>query len=82
MRWGAANLGISLSTNHTVPYGRGFLGWRCSRHFVPGCDRTVPPGHFAKKKDSLRIYPLMAFKAVFITVWVRSALLEECVQSK
>jgi hypothetical protein len=23
------------------------LGWRCPRHFVPGYDRTVPPGHFA-----------------------------------
>ena len=22
-------------------------GWRCPRHFVPGYDRTVPPGHFA-----------------------------------
>ena len=25
----------------------GTLGWRCPRHFVPGYDRTVPPGHFA-----------------------------------
>src|SRR5271166_3891080 len=25
----------------------GSLGWRCPRHFVPGYDRTVPPGHFA-----------------------------------
>src|SRR5271165_5494742 len=24
----------------------GSLGWRCPRHFVPGYDRTVPPGHF------------------------------------
>ena len=23
------------------------FGWRCPRHFVPGYDRTVPPGHFA-----------------------------------
>jgi hypothetical protein len=22
----------------------GSFGWRCSRHFVPGYDRTVPPG--------------------------------------
>src|SRR5271166_7166562 len=30
------------------PTGRlGSLGWRCPRHFVPGYDRTVPPGHFA-----------------------------------
>jgi hypothetical protein len=31
-------------TNHTVPYGAALLGWRCPRHFVPGYDRTVPPG--------------------------------------
>src|SRR5580693_6233901 len=31
--------------NHTVPYGTALLGWRCPRHFVPGYDRTVPPGH-------------------------------------
>ena len=29
------------------PYGTALLGWRCPRHFVPGYDRTVPPGHFA-----------------------------------
>jgi hypothetical protein len=22
----------------------GSFGWRCPRHFVPGYDRTVPPG--------------------------------------
>ena len=27
--------------------GRLPLGWHCSRHFVPGYDRTVPPGRFA-----------------------------------
>jgi hypothetical protein len=27
-----------------VPYGTVLLGWGCSRHFVPGYDRTVPPG--------------------------------------
>jgi hypothetical protein len=32
---------------HTVPYGTGFSGWRFPRHFVPGYDRTVPPGRFA-----------------------------------
>jgi hypothetical protein len=26
----------------------GSLGWRFSRHFVPGYDRTVPPGHSAR----------------------------------
>jgi hypothetical protein len=27
------------------------LGLRCPRHFVPGYDRTVPPGHFATGSD-------------------------------
>jgi hypothetical protein len=39
--------GAHTCTNQTVPYGTALLGWRCSRHFVPGYDRTVPPGHFA-----------------------------------
>ena len=30
--------------NQTVPYGTVPWGWRCPRHFVPGYDRTVPPG--------------------------------------
>jgi hypothetical protein len=30
--------------NQVVPYGTALLGWRCSRHFVPGYDRTVPLG--------------------------------------
>src|ERR1700721_1369289 len=34
-------------TNQTVPYGTALLGWCCSRHFVPGYDRAVPPGHLA-----------------------------------
>src|ERR1700722_18556712 len=34
-------------TNHTVPYGTAPLTWRGPRHFVPGYDRTVPPGHLA-----------------------------------
>ena len=39
---------LGLATpDHTVPYGTALLGWRCPRHFVPGYDRTVPPGHFA-----------------------------------
>ena len=28
------------------PAGRLFWGWRYPRHFAPGYDRTVPPGHF------------------------------------
>jgi hypothetical protein len=27
------------------PYGTARLGARCPRHFVPGYDQAVPPGH-------------------------------------
>jgi hypothetical protein len=27
----------------------GSLGWRCSRHFVPGYDRCVPPGRACRR---------------------------------
>ena len=37
----------SFVLDRTVPYGTGSFGWRFSRHFVPGYDRTVPPGQFA-----------------------------------
>jgi hypothetical protein len=30
--------------DQTVPYGTALFGWRGPRHFVPGYDRTVPPG--------------------------------------
>jgi hypothetical protein len=30
--------------NHTVPYGTALLRCAVPRHFVPGYDRTVPPG--------------------------------------
>src|ERR1700726_4634645 len=40
-------IGAHTWANHTVPYGTVLLGWRCPRHFVPGYDRTVPPGRFA-----------------------------------
>jgi hypothetical protein len=30
-----------------VPYGTAFLRGAVPRHFVPGYDRAVPPGHFA-----------------------------------
>jgi hypothetical protein len=36
-----------IRTNQTVSYGTAVLGWRFFRHFVPGYDRTVPPGHFS-----------------------------------
>jgi hypothetical protein len=39
-------IGSQTCANHTVPYGTALLGWRCPRHFVPGYDRAVPPGHF------------------------------------
>jgi hypothetical protein len=35
--------------NQTVPYGTALLGWHYPRHFVPGYDRTVPPGHLATR---------------------------------
>jgi hypothetical protein len=35
---------LGLRSTHTVPYGTVLSGWGCSRHFVPGYDRTVPPG--------------------------------------
>src|ERR1700733_6393700 len=37
--------------DHTVPYGTALLGWRCPRHFVPGYDRTVPPGQAVASVD-------------------------------
>jgi hypothetical protein len=41
--------------NQTVPYGTAPFGVARSRHFVPGYDRTVPPGQkpFAYGKASL-----------------------------
>src|SRR6476646_3906295 len=40
-------IGAYTCANQTVPYGTALLGWRFPRHFVPGYDRIVPPGHFA-----------------------------------
>jgi hypothetical protein len=34
-----------IAANHTVPYGTALLGGTVPRHFVPGYDRVVPPGH-------------------------------------
>ena len=31
----------------------GSLGWRCSRHFVPGYDRAVPPGLRTRRPQSI-----------------------------
>jgi hypothetical protein len=39
--------GTRSARHHTVPYGTVLLGYGFSRHFVPGYDRPVPPGHFA-----------------------------------
>ncbi len=35
----------------------GSLGWRCPRHFVPGYDRTVPPGQkpFARRCPHIKL---------------------------
>jgi hypothetical protein len=35
----------ALSKRQRVEWGTDLLGWLCPRHFVPGYDRTVPPGH-------------------------------------
>jgi hypothetical protein len=40
--------------NQTVPYGTALLGRRCPRHFVPGYDRTVPPGQAPSGRRALR----------------------------
>jgi hypothetical protein len=37
-------IGPRASANQTVPYGTALLRSRCPRHFVPGYDRTDPPG--------------------------------------
>jgi len=47
IRNSGTSIGAHTRANHTVPYGTALLRWRCPRHFVPGYDRTVPPGHFA-----------------------------------
>src|ERR1700730_15293876 len=45
----------SFVLDHTVPYGTGSFGWRLSKHFVPGYDRTVPPGQFATGFSSMLV---------------------------
>jgi hypothetical protein len=37
-------IGTHTGANQTVPYGDGPFEVAVSRHFVPGYDRTVPPG--------------------------------------
>jgi hypothetical protein len=37
-------IGGHTGANQTVPYGTALLTSLCPRHFVPGYDRTVPPG--------------------------------------
>ena len=37
-------IGAHTGANQTVPYGTALLRSRRPRHFVPGYDRTVPPG--------------------------------------
>jgi hypothetical protein len=39
-----SRIGEHTGANQTVSYGTALLRSRCSRHFVPGYDRTVPPG--------------------------------------
>src|SRR5580700_12268323 len=58
-------IGAQTCANHTVPYGTVLLGWRCPRHFVPGYDRTVPPGHFATGFSWAKV--ILAGRAAFPT---------------
>src|SRR5580704_15521332 len=58
-------IGAQTCANHTVPYGTALLGWRCPRHFVPGYDRTVPPGHFATGFSWAKV--ILAGRAAFPT---------------
>jgi hypothetical protein len=37
-------IGAHTGANQTVPCGTALFRSRCPRHFVPGYDRTVPPG--------------------------------------
>jgi len=39
--------------DHTVPYGTVLFGGRCSRHFVPGYDRSVPPGRNTLRRGKI-----------------------------
>ena len=41
-----------LESHRTL--GDGSLDWGFPRHFVPGYDRIVPPGHFAQALASNR----------------------------
>jgi hypothetical protein len=45
-------IGARTGANQTVPYGTALLRSRCARHFVPGYDRTVPPGLEGKPPSS------------------------------
>ena len=53
-------IGAHTCPNHTVPYGTALLGWPCSRHFVPGYDRTVPPGQDKGTPQGGPLSPLLA----------------------
>jgi hypothetical protein len=58
-----SNLRIVAHTcaNHTVPYGTALLGWRCSRHFVPGYDHAVPLGRNTFCAEAFIKLALMGF---------------------
>jgi hypothetical protein len=63
---GGAKPSLSLPLScpeRSVPYGTALLGWRCPRHFVPGYDRTVPPGQkpFARPGPRIKL-ELMGLK--------------------
>jgi hypothetical protein len=48
-RYNGRSLNLALPLRHAdTPHAdTTLLWWGCPRHFVPGYDRTVPPGHLA-----------------------------------
>jgi hypothetical protein len=55
-------IGAHTGANQTVPYGTALLRLRCPRHFVPGYDRTVPPGLEGEpRRDDMRFDVVLRF---------------------
>jgi len=57
-------IGAQACANHTVPYGTVLLDGAGPRHFVPGYDRTVPPGRKPFRTEALINLALMGFSLV------------------
>jgi hypothetical protein len=54
------NRGAHICKNQTVPYGTALFEGAIPRHFVPGYDRTVPPGqnHSPRRRAPLKLVPM------------------------